>query len=162
MSRTILLAVDHEANVARAADMAADLAGRPGDQVVVLHVHEYAVGRFGRVQVDCADGEGERVVGQIAERLRAAGVEAREEIRSAHVGHVPRTILDIAEEADARMIVLGSATARDVPWLPFGGVSLRLLHLSDRPVLIVPRARRAAEAATAESAASAATSGTAS
>lgn len=26
------------------------------DKVIVLHVHEFAVGRFGRIQVDCADG----------------------------------------------------------------------------------------------------------
>jgi len=37
------------------------------------------------------------------------------------------------------MIVLGSASTHDVPHLPFGYVSLRLLHLATKPVLIVPK-----------------------
>ncbi|HEX9031203.1 MAG TPA: universal stress protein, partial [Streptosporangiaceae bacterium] len=52
--------------------------------------------------------------------------------------HIARTILGVADELDARMIVLGSTSAHDVPRLPFGSVSLRLLHSATRPVLIVP------------------------
>ena len=39
---------------------------------------------------------------------------------------------------DARIIVLGSSSRTDLPHLPFGSVSHRLLHLARRPVLIVP------------------------
>lgn len=149
MSQTILLAVDTTSHTAAAADLAADLAGRVGDQVIVLHVHEYAVGRFGRVQVDCFDGDGEKVSADIADQLRAAGVGAQAEIRKAHVGGIARAILEAAAEYDARIIILGSTTSHDVPRLPFGSVSLRLLHQSDRPVLIVPKGTHA-EGATAE------------
>jgi nucleotide-binding universal stress UspA family protein len=44
------------------------------------------------------------------------------------------------------MIILGSTSTHDVPWLPFGSVSLRLLHTATKPVLIVPKARVKAEA----------------
>ena len=55
---------------------------------VVLHVHEFATGRFGRIQVDCGDGEGEGVVSKIVAELRAAGVSAEGEIRETRLGHV--------------------------------------------------------------------------
>ena len=143
MSQTLLLAVDTTSHTAAAADLAADLASRTGDRVIVLHVHEYAVGRFGRVQVDCFDGDGEKVAADIAERLRATGVDARADVRKTHVGTIAREILATAAEYDARIIILGSTTKHDVPMLPFGSVSLRLLHHSDRPVLIVPKGTHA-------------------
>jgi nucleotide-binding universal stress UspA family protein len=140
MSKTILLAVDTTSHTAAAADMAGDLAAGTGDRVVVMHVHEFAVGRFGRIQVDCADGEGEQVAAEIVGRLTAAGIEATADIRKTPVGHIARTIRESADEFDVRMIILGSSSTHDVPRLPFGSVSLRLLHQSTRPVLLVPKA----------------------
>ena len=140
MSKTILLAVDTTSHTAAAANVARDLALGIGDRVVVLHVHEFAVGKFGRIQVDCVEGEGEKVVYEIVDRLAAAGVEAAADIRSAPVGRIARTISTLADDLDVRMIMLGSSSAHDVPRLPFGSVSLRLLHTSTKPVLIVPKA----------------------
>ena len=140
MNKTVLLAVDTTSHTAAAADMARELAAGTGDRVVVLHVHEFAVGRFGRIQVDCGDGEGEAVVTGIVDGLTAAGITALAEIRKTPVGHIARTISGVAEELDVSMIILGSSSAHDVPRLPFGSVSLRLLHQSSKPVLIVPRA----------------------
>ena len=140
MNKTILLAVDTTSHTAAAADMARDLAAGTGDRVVVLHVHEFAIGRFGRIQVDCDEGEGERVVAGTVDRLTAAGIAAMADVRKIPVGHIARTIVEVADELDVRMIILGSSTAHDVPRLPFGSVSLRLLHQSSRPVLLVPRA----------------------
>lgn len=156
MNKTILLAVDAARHVHAATEMTRDFSRDSGDKVVVLHVHEIAVGRFGRIRVDCADGEGERLVSEITSGLRSAGISAESEIRDANFGHVARAILDAADEHDARMIVLGSRGRTDVPHLPLGSVSHRLLHAAHRPVLIVPRpvAGAAAQpvAATAEAA----------
>ena len=81
MSKTVVLAVDvarhlPERNVAAAVDMARELAHDTGYQVVVLHVHEFAVGRFGRLQVDCGSGEGEQLVAGIVADLKNEGVDA--------------------------------------------------------------------------------------
>jgi len=141
MSNTIVLAVDTTSHTSAAANLVRDLAAGTRDRVVVLHVHEFAIGRFGRIQVDCGDGDGERVVSEIVDRLRAAGIEAEADIRKTPVGHISKTILLAADELDARMIVLGSASTHDLPWIPFGSVALRLLHLSAKPVLIVPMAQ---------------------
>jgi nucleotide-binding universal stress UspA family protein len=70
--------------------------------------------------------------------MKGIGIPADGEMREAPFGHIARTIREAADEHDARIVVLGSSDRTDVPHLPFGSVSPRLLHAS-RPVLIVPR-----------------------
>jgi len=142
MSKTILLAVDtarHDLSehVSAAVEMIKDLV-HADDRVIVLHVHEFAVGRFGRIQVDCAEGQGEQVVADVVARLGSAGVTADGAIRAADYGHVARKILAEAHNCNARMLVLGSSSRTDLPRVPFGSVSSRLLHIASLPVLIVP------------------------
>src|SRR5271169_990752 len=152
MSKNIVLAVDAASHdpahhVRAAADMTRDLGRDSGDHVVVLHVHEFATGRFGHIQVDCGDGEGEAVVSKIVADLQAAGVSAEGEIREANLGHIAAAILHAALDHDARLVVLGSSSRPDLPRILLGSVASRLLHMSTRPVLIVPRTDAHAEAA---------------
>lgn len=65
-------------------------------------------------------------------------------------------ILKAAQEHDARLIVLGSSSRTDLPRIPLGSVSTRLLHMAARPVLIVPRGDTPTEAAPSPAAAAAA------
>jgi nucleotide-binding universal stress UspA family protein len=150
MSKTIVLAVDvarhlPARNVAAAVEMTRELARDTGDRVIVLHVHEFAVGRFGRLQVDCHEGDGEHLVDEIVAGLTNSGINAEGTIREADYGHVARQILAVADEYDPRVLVLGASSRTDVPLLPFGSVAHRLLHLARRPVLIVPRSADAAQ-----------------
>ena len=155
MNKTILLAVDAAQHVQAAADLTRELSQDSGDRVVVLHVHEFAVGRFGRIRVDCGDGDGEKLVDGLVDDLRGAGISTEAAIRETDLGHIARRILEVADEFDARIIVLGARGRRDLPHLALGSVSHRLLHAAHRPVLIVPRpaaqvtAVRVAEMATA-------------
>ena len=140
----IVLAVDAASgdaarHVAAAADMTGELCRDSGDHVIVLHVHEFAHGRFGRMQVDCHDGAGEQVVEKIVSGLQAAGVSAEGEIGKASYGHIAAAILQAAHDHDARLVVLGSSSRTDLPRIPLGSVANRLLHMASRPVLIVPR-----------------------
>lgn len=139
MSKTVLLAVDARQPAPQSMAVARELCHATGDKVIVVHVHEFAVGRFGRLQVDCPEGQAERVVPEIVAALREAGVTAEAEIRETHIGHVARAIVDAADEHDARFLVLGSSGRTDLPHIPLGSVSHRLLHMSRRPVMLVPR-----------------------
>jgi len=144
MTKNILLAVDAASHdpgrhVVAAAEMTRELARDSGDHVIVLHVHEFSVGRYGRIRVDCGDGEGEGVVEEVVSDLRAAGVSAEGEIGEANMGHVASVILAEAQRHDARLVVLGSSSRTDLPRMPLGSVAARLLHMATRPVLIVPR-----------------------
>jgi nucleotide-binding universal stress UspA family protein len=143
MNKTIVLAVDTKSHVSAAANMTRELSRDSGDKVIVVHVHEFAVGRWGRMQVDCGEGEGEALVSDIVTDLKNAGITAEGEIREAQLGHIARNVLAAAEEHDARVVVIGSGGRGDLPHLPFGSVSHRLLHLAARPVLVVPPQSRA-------------------
>jgi len=152
MSKNILLAVDAASHdparhVRAAADMTRDLSRDSGDHVIVLHVHEFSTGRYGRIQVDCGEGQGEGVVSTIVADLRAAGVSAEGEIRETNLGHIARAILHAAQDHDVRMVVLGSSSRTDLPRNLLGSVASRLLHMATRPVLIVPRTDAHAEPA---------------
>jgi len=154
MSKNILLAVDaasHDplSHVVAAAEMARDLSRDSGDHVIVLHVHEFATGRFGRIRVDCGEGEGEGVVEKIVADLKAAGVSVEGEIREANFGHIAAAIVHAAKDHDVRMVVLGSSSRTDLPRILLGSVANRLLHMATRPVLIVPRPDTHAEPAQA-------------
>jgi nucleotide-binding universal stress UspA family protein len=144
MSKNIVLAVDAASHdpvrhVTAAVEMTRDLSRDSGDHVIVLHVHEFATGRFGRIRVDCGDGEGEAAVEKIVADLQAAGVSAEGEIREARLGHIAAAVLHAAQDHDARLVVLGSHSRTDLPRIPLGSVASRLLHTAARPVLIVPR-----------------------
>ncbi len=155
MSNAILLAVDVGHYAPDATDAACELARESGGLIVVLHVHEFATGRFGRLQVDCPVDAAEALLPQITSQLRAAGVAAQTEVREARLGHVAEAVLAAAEDHDARVIVLGSPGRTDLPRLALGSMSHHLLHQARRPVMIVPRRLAAAPAAEpAESAAS--------
>jgi nucleotide-binding universal stress UspA family protein len=64
--------------------------------------------------------------------------------------------LKAAQEHDARIVVLGSSSRTDLPRIPLGSVSTRLLHMTARPVLIVPRGDTPTQAAQSQAAAAAA------
>ena len=150
MSKTIVLAVDVASdlparNVAAAVEMTRELARDTGDRVVVLHVHEFATGRFGRMQVDCHEGEGDRLVADIVADLKTSGIDAEGVTREAEYGHLARRILAIVDEYDPRILVLGARSRTDLPLVPFGSITQRLLHVARRPVLVVPQHAQATE-----------------
>jgi nucleotide-binding universal stress UspA family protein len=137
MFGTILLAVDGSDHAQHAGDMAVRLATATGDQVVVLHVTETIVGRAaGPVELD-DDRQGIERAMQQAKELEAAGVSARVELPQAPVGHVAKVVVDAAEKYGAGVIVMGSRGRTDLAALVLGSVAHKVLHLSDRPVLVI-------------------------
>jgi nucleotide-binding universal stress UspA family protein len=135
---TILLAVDARHDVAESIQLARALSYGTQDRVVVLHIHEFSVGRYGRIQLCCPEEEADEVLPRIVALLRESGVPAEWQIREANSGDAARAILDVADQHDAHVIVLGSNLRTDVPFIPLGSVSHKVLHMARRPVLVVP------------------------
>lgn len=140
MAKNILVPVDVKHYVPAATKMAHDLCQDPDDKIIILHVHEFAVGRFGKMIVDCPEGEAERLLAEVRKDMTDAGVNVEAEIRETHVGQIGRAIVDAADDLDARIIVLGSTRSTDLPHIAIGSVSNKVLHLARRPVLVVPAA----------------------
>lgn len=86
--------------------------------------HEEAIEEFG-----------EKVMGEAKQRAAAAGVPVEVEL-------VPKrgaeALIDVAERHDARAIVVGSYGETALKGIVLGSTPHKLLHLSGRPVLVVP------------------------
>ena len=138
MSSTILLAADARHDVAEPIELTRELSQGTQGSVLVLHIHEFSIGKYGRVQLCCPEDEAEDILPRIVALLGESGVPAEWQIREANSGNVARAILDMADQHDAHVIVLGSNLRADVPLIPLGSVSHKLLHMARRPVLVVP------------------------
>jgi nucleotide-binding universal stress UspA family protein len=138
MSNTILLAVDDSKHSQRAADVVERMAKMTSSRVVVTHVHELAVGRWGSMRVD--DSTGDAFAEGILKNLLAEGISATLEVRDANYGQVAQALSIAAEDLDADLIAVGSRGRSDIGSMTLGSVSHKLLHTSHRPVLVVPAA----------------------
>lgn len=138
MSGRILLAVDDSKHARKAADVVEGFARETGAEVTVLHVHEIALGSWGRLRVD--EVAGDEFAQAVVKQLVSDGVPATLTSRDAYLREVAQAIVAAADDIDADFIAVGSRGRSDVGSLTLGSVSHKLLHLSHRPVLVVPAA----------------------
>jgi nucleotide-binding universal stress UspA family protein len=138
MFRTIVLAVDGSKYSEKAVELAKRLATATSDEVVVTHVTERLPARF--ETYPGLDYEADREVIELAKgyvaELEEAGLKARTELRSAPYGGIARVLTNRAEDLDAGLIVMGSHGRGDLTALLLGSIAHKVLHLSQRPVLI--------------------------
>ena len=135
----ILLAVDHSEQSDRAVLAARDLAKLSGGTVQLLHVRErqVVVGKGGG-SFDLEDNEeAQAIVDQHVAVLEQAGVPFTTNIIHSEVGHVGREIVEAAKEAAADIVVMGSHGRTSLGALIIGSNAYKVLHLADRPVLVV-------------------------
>jgi nucleotide-binding universal stress UspA family protein len=109
-----------------------------GDRVIVVFAYE--VSRLGGEVPDYAKALRERaeeVIGHARHHAEAQHVPIEAEI----VEQDPaQALVDVAKQHDARMIVVGSLGERPLKGVVVGSTPYRLLHIADRPVLVVPTA----------------------
>ena len=137
MKGTILLAVDNSKLAHRATETVAELAAKENNPVVVMHVHQVAVGRFGRLVIEREPEEG-CIAEVIKAELRQAGVDAVCASPEVGVGHVAVEIARAARQLDAALVVMGTHGESDVASIALGSVSHRVLHLAHHPILLLP------------------------
>jgi nucleotide-binding universal stress UspA family protein len=119
-----------------ALDAAVDLARAAGDDVVVAFGYDPGgPGEEYRATRDAVRAVGERVTAEAAERARAEGLE----VEVALVEQRPtEALIKLADELDARAIVVGTFGEHPIKGALLGSVPHKLLHVSERPVLVVP------------------------
>jgi len=134
----ILVAVDHSKMSDRAVLAARDLAVLSKGEVWVLHLRERELGaKTGVLVPDETTQEANAQLAASVEVLTQAGVKAHGEIRNTIFGHAAREIVNDAREVGADVIVMGSRGRGDLAGLVLGSTAHKVIHLSDRPVLVV-------------------------
>lgn len=143
MRTNILLVVDVApgdplCHVSGAVGMVKHLVRDSAEQAIVLHVQEFSIPRLVGNMADHGGASGRHAVEAVVASLRAAGIHASGLIREADFRHVDRTVLDAADEFNARLIVLGAKSHAGLRRLPASSLATHLMRLSRLPVLIVP------------------------
>ena len=134
----ILVAVDHSEISDRALDAARDLALLSKGEVWVLHMREREVAvKTGVSLSDESMDEASAAVAAAVDKLAVAGVQAHGDVGTTLFGYAARNIVDDAKEHDVDVIVMGSRGRGDLAGLILGSTAHKVIHLADRPVLIV-------------------------
>jgi len=137
MYDTILVAVDHSEPSRRAVLAARDLAVLSNGEVRVLHLRERETGSKSLSVMDETAEDAHDVVTEAVEVLARAGVKAYGEVRTTVYGYAAREIVANAKDHDADVIVMGSRGRGDLAGMILGSTAHKVIHLTDRPVLVV-------------------------
>jgi len=132
--QVIVVAAKAGADQPWVADAAAELATQTGATAKVVSVDGLELEALATMPRTEYEEAARTSAEAMAERIRAAGVEATAETRP---GRVVRGILLYAEEVDADLIVVGASTRSPVAQRLLGDVPLELVQRSRRPVLVV-------------------------
>lgn len=134
----ILVAVDHSKMSDRAVLAARDLAVLSKGEVWVLHLREREMGsKTGVLVPDETTDEAKAGVQSSIDVLTQAGVTAHGQVRDTIFGYAAREIVNDAIQVNADVIVMGSRGRGELAGLLLGSTAHKVIHLSDRPVLVV-------------------------
>jgi nucleotide-binding universal stress UspA family protein len=134
----ILVAVDQSPASDRAVQAALDLAQLSKGEVWVLHLREFGLGgKAGALPLRETPSEADDEVAASVETLTQAGVKAHGMVKNTMYGHAAREIVADAIELDCGIIVMGSRGRGELAGLVIGSTAHKVIHLTDRPVLIV-------------------------
>ena len=139
MYEKLLVAVDHSKATERVLGAARDLAALSGGEVWVLHLREREIlPKAGGIVAsdefaDAAQAQVDSAVGE----LTKAGIKAHGVLRSTLYGYAAREIVEDAKSLDDSVIILGSRGRGDLAGLVLGSTAHKVIHLADRPVLVV-------------------------
>jgi len=135
--KTIVLALDGSEESQQAIPLATELARQDGARLVIAHVEEDIVGKGGGPIIATED-EIQAAIRKQAEELSAEGIETSVEMRAVMLGGPAPAIVEIADDANADLIVAGTRGHSGLAAVLLGSVTQRLLHLAHCPVLVAP------------------------
>ncbi len=136
MFEKILLAIDGSEPSVRACELVQRLALASKADVLVFHVVERYIGYAGAIEAETPE-EITDLVDETVRSLKDVGISARGEIVHVVANQTAHQILVAATEFDADVIVLGSRGLSDMAGILLGSVTHKVIHLADRPVLVV-------------------------
>ena len=137
MSGTIVVGYDASPGSRAALDRALEVASAFGDRLIIGFgvSPPGSMGDEFRAHRDALREQAEKLTAEALERAIGAGVD----VETALVEDRPSlALIKLANDNDARMIVVGSWEERPLTGAILGSTPNRLLYLAERPVLVVP------------------------
>jgi nucleotide-binding universal stress UspA family protein len=137
LSRSIVVGYDASPGAQAALDHALELVTAFGDRLIIGFgvTPPGSLGEEFRAHRQALRERAEELTAKALERVLGAGVE----VETALVEDRPSSALvSLADEHDARMIVVGSYGERPLKGAILGSTPYKLLYMADRPVLVVP------------------------
>jgi nucleotide-binding universal stress UspA family protein len=132
----IVVAVDGSPRSEKTIPVAVDLARRYGSSVTIVHAREYE--RYEGSDVDLGPPiPAEELVQRVVATFRDAGLEAEGVIRRVSSGRTADQIVDVADDAKADLIIMGTRGMTELRSLLLGGVATKVVHQASCPVLLV-------------------------
>jgi nucleotide-binding universal stress UspA family protein len=116
---------------------AVELAGSLGDEVVLVFGYSPPGIWGGEIaeHEEAIEEYGEKLMGEAKQQVQTDAVEVAHEL-------VPKrgaeALLEVARQRNARMIVVGGAGEAPLKGAILGSTPYKLLHQTERPVLVVP------------------------
>jgi len=138
MFNTIVLATDGSDAAEKAERVAVELARESKAKLVLAHVDERIAAKGDMPSVTPHEEETKKELTAKVDALSSEGIDTSVEFASVVLGGPGPAILDIADAADADVIVTGTRGRSSLTGLLVGSVTHKLLHISKRPVLAVP------------------------
>jgi nucleotide-binding universal stress UspA family protein len=136
MYEKILAAVDESEIAGRVLAATGELASLSGGEVWVIHVREREPSKFMSSSAE-SGVEAEETVSAAVEKLSSAGVRAHGHVAHTVYGYAAREIVSFAQTTGIGVIVMGSRGRGDLAGLLVGSTAHKVIHLADRPVLVV-------------------------
>ncbi len=137
MFNTIVVALDGSGSSERTLSQAVELARRDKARVVIAHIEERIIGKGGGpVQAD--EDQIQAEIRRQAAELSSQGIDTTVEVSDVMLGGPAHAIEEVADRTAADLIVMGTRGHSAIGGLLLGSVTQRLLHITDRPVLVVP------------------------
>lgn len=144
MSRKIVVGFDGSEASHRALDFATTRAKAQGDSIVIAHVLEWSPYSFltpneleerhKRRQEELTRAE-TAILAPVTARVEAAGVPVSTVLK---YGHIAETLVQIAKDEDAALIMIGRMGHSGLSSRIFGSVAGTLAQVAPVPVTIVP------------------------
>lgn len=136
MYERLLVPIDHSASTEHVLAAAKELAAMSKGEVWIMHLREREVMRGGAIPSE-SDQEAMEGVETAVKVLTDAGINAHGVVDDAIFGHAARYIVEAADKHDVGLIVMGSRGRSDIAGLVLGSTAHKVIHLTQRPVLIV-------------------------
>jgi nucleotide-binding universal stress UspA family protein len=139
MYQNIVVAIDDSEQADRSVTAAGELAKLSGGSVTILHVREHqdVIGKGGGSFDNEDKAAGEALVAKATATLKGLGVTSSSKLLHMPLGHLGEVIVQEAKDLNADTIVVGSHGRTGVAAAFLGSTAYKVVHLADRPVLIV-------------------------